>query len=599
MYLVRNEADVIETNLRHHFEHVIDEAIVLDNGSTDGTLELVAELANDLPIQLASEVGHIYQSDRVTRLARLAVLEGADWVLPIDADEFWVGTGAPFRDVLAQTPPQIRALFVELVNFVQRRDVHVAEPGCLETMTMRPARPIGPVEDTPHLVSDEEISWVEIEHTPKSVHRAAPDIVIPTGNHRTGIEGGVMTDELACLHAGIRARSVLAAKLDHGRRAIEEGSPPGSSWHLKRWWELARAHAFDAEWAALSYDETDGSITVGGRARMLASDYRLRDAAGAVAPQVRATRADTVGPTDDMEPAVGAYYFGLDTVPGWFDPLDFRVLVELDRVQRDRGVTGDLFEIGTYYGKSAILFGHLIRRTAERLTVCDVFEHAELIDAESWPAFNHWYAGVTEAAFTEQYHRFHDDLPEMIVGLSDTIDATSRQRTCRLVHIDGGHAYDVVRGDAATARTLLGRGGVVAFDDISTAHNPGVALAVWELVLAGDFVPFCLTQQKLYGTWDAGADSGVDWPAAIDAWVESQPDLGSEIHTLVGHPVRRLFTVSQPRRGHDDDDAAAPLELTTIPDREEIDALLARSPAAAAAAAAGEGRPDRLEPTDP
>ncbi len=564
LYLVRNEADVIETNLRHHFASVIDEAIVLDNGSTDGTLELVAELAEDLPIQLASEVGAVYQSDRMTRLARLATLEGADWVLPIDADEFWVGMGRPFRDVLAAAPADVRALFVELVNFVQRRDVHVAEPGCVETMTMRPARPIGPVEDTPRLVAECEISWVEVEHTPKSVHRAAPDIFIPTGNHRTGIEGGVVTDELACLHAGIRARSVLARKLDHGRRSIEEGSPPGSAWHLKRWWELTRAHEFDREWAALSYDAEDGAVTVGGRARPLANDDRLRDAAHAVAPQVRFTRRDTAGPTDEMEPAVGAYFFGLDTVPGWFDPLDFRALVEMDRVQRAHGVTGDVFEIGAYYGKTAILFGHLVRRPAERLTVSDVFEHADLIDAESWPAFNHWYAGVTQAGFVEQYQRFHDDLPEMIVGLSDTIDAAARAGTCRLVHVDGGHGYDTVRGDASTARTLLAPGGIVAFDDISTAHNPGVALAVWELVLAGEFVPLCLTQQKLYGTWDAG---GIDWPAALDAWVLREPDLGSEIHTLAGWPVRRLFSVTR-RNG-------TVLDLTTIPDRDEIDARLA------------------------
>ena len=45
LYLLRNEADIIESNLRHHFVSVIDEAIVIDNGSTDGTLELVAGLA--------------------------------------------------------------------------------------------------------------------------------------------------------------------------------------------------------------------------------------------------------------------------------------------------------------------------------------------------------------------------------------------------------------------------------------------------------------------------------------------------------------------------------------------------------------------------
>ena len=108
LYLVRNEADIIETNLRHHFAAGIDEAIVIDNGSTDGTLEIVAGLREDLPIQLSSEVGPMLQPERVTRMARLATLEGADWVLPIDADEFWVGAGAPLREVLEEAPADAR-----------------------------------------------------------------------------------------------------------------------------------------------------------------------------------------------------------------------------------------------------------------------------------------------------------------------------------------------------------------------------------------------------------------------------------------------------------------------------------------------------------
>ena len=106
LYLLRNEADIIETNLRHHFASVIDEAIVIDNGSTDGTIELVSELAEDLPIRLASEVGPMYQSDRVTRMARLAVMQGADWVLPIDADEFWVGAGDADSETFSRRLPR-------------------------------------------------------------------------------------------------------------------------------------------------------------------------------------------------------------------------------------------------------------------------------------------------------------------------------------------------------------------------------------------------------------------------------------------------------------------------------------------------------------
>ena len=250
LYLLRNEADIIETNLRHHFVSVIDEAIVIDNGSTDGTIELVSELAEDLPIRLASEVGPMYQSDRVTRMARFAVMQGADWVLPIDADEFWVCAGGSFRAVLEDTPAGVGALFVELVTFVQSRDVLAARPGCLASMTMRPEHQVGPMEELPRLVRDEEVGWVEIMYTPKCVHRARPGITVPKGNHRTGVPDGRASDMLTCLHAPMRAFSTLAVKLDHGRREAEANGPleVEASWHVKRWWQMARERTLDREW---------------------------------------------------------------------------------------------------------------------------------------------------------------------------------------------------------------------------------------------------------------------------------------------------------------------------------------------------------------
>ena len=543
LYLLRNEVDIIETNLRHHFAEVLTDAIVVDNGSTDGTLELVDSLADEMPIQLASEVGHMYQEDRVTRMARLAVIQGADWVLPIDADEFWVGRGDPLRTVLEDTPPDVQLLVADLVNFVQSRDVRIAVPGCLVSMTMRPDHLVEPSGQLPRLVRAEEIGYLEIGYTPKCVRRAAPGLAVPKGNHYDGEPDALPTDRITCLHVPVRAYSTLTDKMDHGRRAYEEGVPGETSWQIKRWWQMGREGTLDHEWEALSF--RDGAITVGGRRRELVPDDRLGRTVAAVAPLVRTTAADIFRPTDAMPPAMGAYFLALDTVPGWFSALDFRLFAEIDRLQRQNGIDGDLFEIGAYYGKSSILLGHMGRARAERLTVCDVFEHAELIDEESFPGFNHWYARLTEEGFAQQYLRFHTELPEIIVTASETMDVRrlGRACTCRLVHADGGHRYDVVRADVSSARTLLRPGGIAVFGGMAAPHSPGSALAVWELVLGGKFTPLWLTGDKLYGTWDPGR---VDWTAGIDEWVAREPDLGSELHTLAGWPVRRLFTLGRP-----------------------------------------------------
>ena len=156
-----------------------------------------------------------------------------------------------------------------------------------------------------------------------------------------------------------------------------------------------------------------------GRVRELAHDDRLQRAVEAVAPTVRTTGARARNPLDDLEPDVGAYLLALYTVPGHFSDLDARLFIELDRVQQAHGIRGDLFEIGTSFGRSAILLGYLARRREERLTVCDVFEHKESIDPESMLIINHWYADVTEKAFLGEYERFHEQPPDVIIGPSE------------------------------------------------------------------------------------------------------------------------------------------------------------------------------------
>ena len=559
LYLVRNEVDLIEANLLHHFATAIDEAIVIDNGSTDGTLEEVGRLSRTLPIHLASEPGAYDQAARVTRMARWASRRGADWLLPIDADEFWIGIDAPLRSVLSELPSHVTALRAEVTNFVQERDVRVADATSLLSMTMRPEHQIGPIERCEELVEQEHIAFVEMMYPPKWVSRASDTVVIGPGNHATSMasEGVSLDDRAHCLHAPLRARSLLVGKLDQGRRVIEEDPERGDYWHVRRWWRRSRDGMMGAEWAANSHE--GGAITVGGKVKPLVEDLRLREAVAAFVPDAPMERGSTV--RDAMEPSIGAYLLALDSVPGWFSALDARLLVAFDRLQRGHSVEGDLFEIGVFCGKSAILLGHLARGSGDHLVVCDLFEDTAAAD-ENLAEFEHWYPGFRQQDFVEQYLRFHSELPTIMVGASTEIDAVSRAGTCRLVHVDGSHTYDIVRRDIRTAETLLGPGGIVAFDDISTAHNPGSALAVWEEVLSGRFVPLCLTPAKLYGSWDPQV---AQWLAELDEWISVTDAVECEIHTLAGWPVRRLSSV--PR-------AAVPQEvLRTVPSLEDLEDL--------------------------
>src|SRR5437867_3948226 len=90
---VKNEIDVIEAFVRHTLAFV-NHLVVLDNGSTDGTLDVLRALHKEgLPLDVVEEPSFgYYQSEWMTRLMREYAVGryGAGWVVPLDADEFLV-----------------------------------------------------------------------------------------------------------------------------------------------------------------------------------------------------------------------------------------------------------------------------------------------------------------------------------------------------------------------------------------------------------------------------------------------------------------------------------------------------------------------------
>ncbi|HET7845795.1 MAG TPA: glycosyltransferase family 2 protein [Xanthomonadales bacterium] len=88
--MVRNEADIVESFVRHTLEFV-DRLVVVDHNSDDGTSEILAALQREnLPLAVEKETTLAFnQAHRLTVAARnLAFAQQPDWIFCLDADEF-------------------------------------------------------------------------------------------------------------------------------------------------------------------------------------------------------------------------------------------------------------------------------------------------------------------------------------------------------------------------------------------------------------------------------------------------------------------------------------------------------------------------------
>jgi glycosyltransferase involved in cell wall biosynthesis len=89
--LVRDEADIIEANIRTHAALGVDAFAVMDNGSTDGTREILEKLSQEFEMIVLDETGNYKQAKWMLQLAKIARDKlGADWVINNDADEFYI-----------------------------------------------------------------------------------------------------------------------------------------------------------------------------------------------------------------------------------------------------------------------------------------------------------------------------------------------------------------------------------------------------------------------------------------------------------------------------------------------------------------------------
>ncbi len=117
--VVKNEADIIEAFVRHTLAWT-DHHLVFDHDSTDGTREILQALqAAGLPVSVFRDdaQGHLQQarSNHLTRLAAQA--HAADWILPLDSDEFLDGPGRAELEAALQHAGSGQAVSLPLLDY--------------------------------------------------------------------------------------------------------------------------------------------------------------------------------------------------------------------------------------------------------------------------------------------------------------------------------------------------------------------------------------------------------------------------------------------------------------------------------------------------
>jgi len=266
--LVRDEQDILRENLDFHLAHGVDEIVLMDNLSTDGTAEIAREYERAGCLSYMFQPQDDYAQGRwVTQMARHAHVElHADWVINSDADEFWWPHAGSIKDVLGAVEAAAAAVSVERTNFVARAD---DGESFWRRMTVRRAASVN-----------------SLGHTlpPKVAHRVSPDVVVAQGNHSVSLGNRAVrcvTAPITILHFPVRSRAQFLNKIVKGGAAYARNTDLDLATG-KTWRDLYRLYLdgkFDEAYAheLLNDDEIERGIATGA----LVHDERLAAALAA------------------------------------------------------------------------------------------------------------------------------------------------------------------------------------------------------------------------------------------------------------------------------------------------------------------------------
>ncbi len=158
------------------------------------------------------------------------------------------------------------------------------------------------------------------------------------------------------------------------------------------------------------------------------------------------------------------YLTYMHLIKGWFYKESAELFIWIDYIQKANNIKGNLFEIGTFQGKSALLLGLLANN--EKVGLCDIFRTQE--DKET--VIKHINVFFKDQEFIKIYHKSSNDLSDLEL------------KNCRLFHVDGDHAYEQAYKDLKLASRSIIEQGIIIVDDFFNIDHPGVTEAASKIL---------------------------------------------------------------------------------------------------------------------
>jgi len=241
---VYDQGDMLREYLDWYLELGVDLILVQDNGSTDGSHDVLDEYARRGLVKwfvLPERDMRKYNSGD-TAVHMLLEL-GAEWIIQCDGDEFLQLASQDLRETMQSAKEQSHTV-INISCFNMTGPLKEGGDAPLRHLTLRIDRP--KLEMSAERISDDlPVPYVFIQHPIKAITYAPAYKAFAPGSHGAKTEWGttVHPTDLCFFHYPFRGFDVFEQKIRNATKWLQDNPhlPPWWGWHWRRWIRLHEA----------------------------------------------------------------------------------------------------------------------------------------------------------------------------------------------------------------------------------------------------------------------------------------------------------------------------------------------------------------------